>query len=251
MYRLLEDKKLSVSAAFTAAGKQFFRRPFFCVGLMLIVALTGMLGSWLLDVFLDGTLIDLLGVFMAVIAIGGIGFAIYSKVLELGFKKIALQLIRGDGSSFQDMRVTVHQGVRYIVGVMLFNLLVVGIPVGVIWLASTGTTVDLLQVANTTAGSLALAVVLGLGGYLALIFHLFPFVLLDQNYGVVQSFHVAWSITEHAIFDLVIFYGVVLLLNLAGALLFLVGLLVTIPITVLAQAHVYQQLSEATFSFND
>ncbi len=248
---MFDDKKLSVSAAFTTAGRQFYRRPFFCIGLMLIIALTGMLGSWLIEVFLAGALIDLLGVFMAVIAIGGIGFAIYSKVLELGFKKIALQLIRGDDSSFRDIIVTVHQGVRYIVGVILFNLLVVGIPVGVVWLASTGTAADLLQVANTTAGSLALAVVLGLGGYLALIFHLFPFVLLDQNYGVVQSFHVAWSITENAIFDLVIFYGVVLLLNLIGALLFMVGLLVTVPITVLAQAHVYQQLSEATFSFNE
>lgn len=244
------NKKLSVSAAFTAAGKQFYRRPFFCVGLMLFITLVGVFGSWLLDTLVASSFTGVVALLATIVAAVSIGFIIYSKVLELGFKKIALQLIRGDDSSFEDIVVTVHQGVRYIVGVLLFNLLVVGIPTGIVLLASTGTTTDFLQVANTTAGSLVLAVVLGLGGYLALIFHLFPFVLLDQNYGVVQSFHVAWSITEDAMFDLVIFYAVALLLNLIGVFVFMIGLLITVPITILAQAHVYQQLSKATFSFN-
>jgi uncharacterized membrane protein len=246
-----DNKKLSVSAAFTAAGKQFLSRPIFLFGVMLAVVGVGLVGSWLLDTLTTTTFSGVFAALMTIVAAIGAGFVVYSKVLELGFKKIALQLVRGDESNFNNIVVSVHQGARYIVGVILFNLLVIGIPLGIIALASSGTTTELLLLAETTAGSLALAVVLGLAGYLALIFHFFPFVLLDQNYGVVESFHTAWSITENAIFDLIIFYGVVFLLNLIGALLFMVGLIVTIPITVLAQAHAYQQLSEGTFIFND
>jgi uncharacterized membrane protein len=210
-----------------------------------------MFGSWLLELLLAGTFTGFMAVLTTVSIAIAIGLVVYGKVLELGFKKVALQLVRGDDTSLKDLVVSVHQGTRYIVGVLLFNALVVGIPAGIIALASTGTTAEFLQVANTMAGSLALAVVLGLGGYLALIFHFFPYVLLDQNYGVVQAFHVSWSITENAIFDLVVFYAVALLLNIVGAFMLMVGLLITVPITILAQAHVYQQLSKATFSYSE
>jgi uncharacterized membrane protein len=246
-----DNKKLSVSAAFTAAGKQLLRQPLFLIGVMFLVAGVGLVGSWLLDTLTSSTFSGVFAVLMTIIAAVGSGFVVYGKVLELGFKKIALQLVRGDEADFEDIFVSIHQGVRYIVGVILFNILVVGIPVAIIALAISGTTTELLLLADTTAGSLALAVVLGLAGYLALIFHLFPFVLLDQNYGVVKSFHTAWSITENAIFDLIIFYGVAFLLNLIGAVVFMVGLLITVPLTVLAQAHAYQQLSKGTFSYND
>lgn len=245
------QKKLSVSQAFTAAGKQFYQRPLFCVGILLFVTLVGFVGVWSFLVLKPDMVPSELVVFVAIAMAVSIGLIVYSKVLELGFKKIALLLIRGNNASFHDIRVTVHQGVRYIIGVLLFNFIVVGVPSAAILLAATGTGTDLMQVANTAAGSLALAVIVGLGSYLALIFHFFPYVILDQNYGIVQSLHVAWSITENALFDLVIFYGVAFLLNVIGALLVGVGLLATIPVTVLAQAHAYQQLSETTFSFNE
>lgn len=245
-----DQKKLSVSEAFTAAGKAFYQRPVFCVGVFLFATLAGLVGAWLLTILQPEIVPSELVVFVAIAMTLSVGLVVFSKVLWLGFKKISLRLVRDSSTSFSDMTVTVHEGVRYVIGVLLFNIIVIGIPSAAILLAATGTGTDLMRVANSTAGSLSLAVIVGLGGYLALIFHLFPYVILDQNYGVVQSFHVAWSITEDGMFDLVIFYAIALLLNLIGAFVFMVGLLITIPITILAQAHVYQQLSKATFSFN-
>jgi uncharacterized membrane protein len=208
---------------------------------------TGLIGSWMLDALSSGSLVGVQAAFTAVVAVAGLVLSVCGQVFKLGFKHIGLRLARTLGTDWEDMLVSVHTAVRYIVGTILFNLLVVGIPVGIVWLAGVGTGINFWQVAGTTAGSLTVAVVAGLAGYLALIFHLYPFVLLDRDYGVVRAFHVAWSLTEGAIFELVIFYAVVLALNLVGALLLGIGLLVTIPITILAQAHAYKQLTENTF----
>ena len=60
-----------------------------------------------------------------------------------------------------------------------------------------------------------------------------------------ESLNKSWALTRGHSGRLALFALSALLLNLAGALALLVGLLVTIPVTMIAYAHIYQKLKAA------
>jgi len=180
-----------------------------------------------------------------------LGIAITSELLEFGFKKIALRSIRKVSFSYSDIFVSYSRGLRYLISLVAFNLLIFGLPLLILQAGLLVTGTNILVVAGTLTGSIVMAIMLGLSGYLALLFHLYPYILLDRSGGILPTLEDAWTLTDDARFDLVIFYTVAVILNVVGLLIFGIGLLVTIPITIIAQADVYQQLSTHSFSHDD
>jgi len=92
-----------------------------------------------------------------------------------------------------------------------------------------------------------LAILLGVAGVLWAVFagvHLLfvKYLVMDRNIGPIVSARESFRITKGSWWRL-FFLGVILgLLNFVGALLLFVGLFVTIPITIMAMAHVYRTL---------
>ena len=70
----------------------------------------------------------------------------------------------------------------------------------------------------------------------------FSYVVADEELGPVASVKRSGELTQGAKWQLLGFGMVLMLINLAGALCLLVGLLVTIPASMIASAHVFRQL---------
>lgn len=71
------------------------------------------------------------------------------------------------------------------------------------------------------------------------------YLVIDRKLGPVQALKASWRITKGHKLHLLGFIAVSGLLNLAGAIALLIGLLVTVPLTMLAAAHIYRALVRA------
>jgi len=181
---------------------------------------------------------------------------VFLMVVGLGTTLISLKLVRSKPARYRDLFPPVKLIVRYglasiLTGlVVLAPLIVAGIivAVGMVLLGASFTTgtvaspyVSLLVLSVVVALFLATAVTLS--GYLLLRFSFMRFAVLDSETPVASLRKSARLVRGHTL-PLLLFFIIVLVLNLLGAMLFLVGLLITVPVTTLAYAHVYQKLKE-------
>ncbi len=74
------------------------------------------------------------------------------------------------------------------------------------------------------------------------------FVVVDERAGPLESIQRSWDITRGHTLDLFLLFLLLAGLNLLGALMLGVGLLVTIPISGLALAHIYRHLKPSTWA---
>jgi uncharacterized membrane protein len=68
------------------------------------------------------------------------------------------------------------------------------------------------------------------------------FVLVDEKIGPIDAIQRSWDITRGHTLDLLLFFIILCGLNLLGAICLGVGLLVTVPMSGLAMAHIYRLL---------
>jgi uncharacterized membrane protein len=69
------------------------------------------------------------------------------------------------------------------------------------------------------------------------------YLIIDRQLGPIEALKESRVITSGYKMDLFIFSLVVGVINIVGAILLLIGLLVTIPVTLMASAYVYRKLS--------
>lgn len=74
---------------------------------------------------------------------------------------------------------------------------------------------------------------------------LFPFFILDKGYGPIEALKAAGKASEGIRWKLLLFFLACVGLDLLGALFFLIGLFITVPVTLLAMASVYRKLTAA------
>lgn len=72
------------------------------------------------------------------------------------------------------------------------------------------------------------------------------YLVIDRNLGPIQALKESWRITKGSKLNLLGFLIVIVLFNLLGVIALGVGLLVTIPVSMLAVAHVYRLVERAT-----
>jgi len=82
--------------------------------------------------------------------------------------------------------------------------------------------------------------------YLAIKYQFAFYLIVDKNMDVFEAFKESGRLTDGYKWILLLFLIVLLIMGLIGAMVFLVGLFVTIPIAMIALAHVYKQLSALT-----
>lgn len=242
-----QSKQLKLTDAIKRAGLAFGSRPWYCSGTFLLVMLIGYAANTTLDNIMAPVSFPVPELVVSLIAFGGVATWLLGELIKLGFKRSALKLHREGEAAYTDLLIESALGVRYLVAWLLFNFLVVGVPVGLLavsfWVSGSGMS-TLLQ---TTAGNLFVLALIALGVFFALVFHLYPYVLLDRKTGIWESLTDSQRLTHGALAELLLFYIIVAFVNIIGLLLFGVGLLVTLPITILAQANIYHQLAEQTF----
>lgn len=81
------------------------------------------------------------------------------------------------------------------------------------------------------------------GCYVLARYGLFPFFILDKNLGPLESLKEAGDATEGIRWQMFLLFLACVGLNILGMIFFLIGLLITVPVTLLALAVVYRRLT--------
>lgn len=81
------------------------------------------------------------------------------------------------------------------------------------------------------------------GIYLAIRLQFSTYLVVDKGMTFVDAIKKSWKMTEGQVWNLFLFTLLLILLNIAGALLILIGLFVTVPTSGIAAAYVYRKLS--------
>lgn len=141
-------------------------------------------------------------------------FLAFFSGLKLGFLRLALAAYDGSRPRYRDLFSRLASGPRFLAAGLLY------------------------------LGAILLGLVLLLlpGIYLGLRLAPFGFLIAELDSAVGASFRAASELTRGSIPALLGFAATLLALNLAGAALLGVGLIVTVPVSVLSAAALYRQL---------
>ncbi len=71
------------------------------------------------------------------------------------------------------------------------------------------------------------------------------YLVIDKSMGPIEAIKKSWSMSKGHKWRLLLFIGTITLFNIVGALAFIVGLLITVPVSLLATIHVYRILLKA------
>jgi uncharacterized membrane protein len=135
---------------------------------------------------------------------------------QMGLVRISLRLVDGREPGYGDLFGDLTTFWRYVVGNLLFLLIILGgllllVVPGIIW---------------------------------SIKYQFAPFLIVDRNIGIKEAFKESAGITSGVKWELVLFFLLVMGLNLLGLLAFAIGLFFTLPATMIAYAFVYRKLLE-------
>lgn len=97
-------------------------------------------------------------------------------------------------------------------------------------------------------GGLILLIVPGI--IWAVRFSLAPIIVLDTKVGPVAAMKESYAITRGIFWQMLLFWIVICLVNLAGFVALVVGLLVSVPVSTLATIYVYRELTKSRASIS-
>jgi hypothetical protein len=186
---------------------------------------------------------DLFGTFLARF-VPFICVYIFSTWLTIGQNLALLRIGRGEPQALEQ----VFRGGRFVLTTMLAGVVFVILlgligAVNLIWvpilagLVGTGAPMMVLVIA------LAVVIAFISGGYVAARFSQFHFMIIDQNAGVIDSLRFSWESTRGCVGTLFLVFTLLFVINLAGLLACLVGVLFTAPFTSLMLAVAYLSLT--------
>ena len=141
--------------------------------------------------------------------------ALLGLVVQMGLMKVSIKFCDGVKGQLDDLLSSFNLILNFIAGAFLYGLIVLGgtilfIVPGIIW---------------------------------GIKFSLFPYFIVDRELGPIEAIKASGNATDGAKWDLFLFGGLLGLINIAGALVFLVGLFATIPVSMVAYAYVYRSLA--------
>jgi uncharacterized membrane protein len=144
-----------------------------------------------------------------------IAFWVLTVLVSMGTIKIALKLIDKKKPVLSDLYDEHAKLLRFILSTLVYSMIV---TVGLIFFIVPG-------------------IILGIR------FQFYSYLIIDRNMGPLQALKKSGEITSGNKWNLFLFALCMGLLNILGVLLLVVGLLVTIPITMIATAYVYRKLT--------
>lgn len=173
-------------------------------------------------------------------------FVLSMLAMSIGFVVIQLQILRrGKAPSLYALVPMWDVVVRYTAVSLVFGAafaVSIALALGLFVLGNT--LLMSLSVAQSLFGVLYLGAVCAAAVYVSIRFMFLNFVAVDTKGSVADMLSRSYALTRDMFWSLFALVVVIVLLNILGALLFGVGLLVTLPVSMLALGHVYLELSK-------
>lgn len=204
-------KDFSIQESLSVGWDVFKSRFGFFILLLLIAGLLLFIPQFVMQL-LAGNAGDE-GVSLVVIIVS-ILLQLFQYFLTIGLFKISLLLLDGKNPQIGDLFSGGDVFLAYVLGSILYGLIVIG---GIILLIIPGI-------------------------IFAVMYEYYGLFIIDKKMGVMDALKASAALTKGVRWKLFGFGLVVGLINLLGALLLMLGLFVTIPVTMVALAHVYRQL---------
>ena len=154
----------------------------------------------------------------------GIASSVFSMIFSLGLIKISLDFCDNKKPGFFALFSQYRLFFRYLFATILYNLISI----------------------------LGLFLFFIPGIIFAIRFSFYDYFLVDKNSGIVESLKRSWQITRGNLINLFLLYLLFLVINFFGFLALVIGLFLTLPITMVAEAFVYRKLlafSESSLFF--
>lgn len=142
-------------------------------------------------------------------------YTIICTVLQMGIIRICLKFVDGMTAGFGDLFACVPLLFKFLLSSILYMVIIM-------------------------VGSILL-IIPGIIWSIAFVF--WSYFVVDKKLGPIEALEGSLNITKGAKWDIFLFLLLLLGINILGALTLVIGLLVTIPITSVAFAYVYHQLS--------
>jgi len=145
--------------------------------------------------------------------ISGVVLALFFVGLDLGFRKIALQIHDRNESSWKELFMSFGLAPKAIIGWILYGAMVM---IG--WM------------------------LLVLPGFIALLrFAFFPYFIVDKNMGPIDALKESYEVTKHHMWDIFAFWVAIKILVSLGFVSWM-GVLISWPLCTLAYAFFYRKL---------
>lgn len=165
--------------------------------------------------------------------------------ITLGWTNISMQLVRGHGANWRDFKTDKKSWVYYFLARLIYGfftvaaMILIFIPFFLLFI-SAGSGVSLIII-GILAGIAGFALLV----WLTIRYMFISFVAIDHpNMGAWDMLKESVKLGKGHMLDLFGFGLLLLLINIVGLLLFVVGLLVAVPVSKIAVAHVYEQLKK-------
>ncbi len=200
------DKNFSVRECFLVGWARFKEHPWFFVGLSILLWGVAGITGYLTDVVyadIEPTR-SILDLLLSVI---------YYWIM-FGFIVITLRAVDGMPVDWEQFFSIDRRFVSYLIGLLLYGVMVL-------------------------VGVLAFVVP---GIYLAIRYGFFWYVIIDGRKGVMESFQESARITDGVKWQIVLFGMTSMVVIFLGMVCLGVGVLVAVPVTMLASAHLYRVL---------
>lgn len=191
---------------------------------------------------------------MAFKVIGPLGMLV-SGLICLSLLSISLIIVRNESFSFADLfnrlkspRLVINFAVLMILYITAVSVFVVpflaGMSVALTSLYANGFATFTSKMMSVLLGTI---VMLLPGIYIAVRFKFFPYVLLENEHmSIIEVIKHTKKITCCAFWSLLLFFIMLMVLNIVGFLAFGFGLIFTVPVSILALAHLYRNLEAHT-----
>jgi uncharacterized membrane protein len=160
-------------------------------------------------------------------------------VIWLGTLSIAIKLADGKPAQINDLFTKYRLLVPLIVSSAIYTFFILSVPLILLLLV---TIIRPIQIVSF----MALIAACVWTFFITIKNVLYEYVMVDKETGPVVSLRKSREITKGALWPLSLFYLLATLLNISGFCLFIIGMFVTMPITLVANAHVYRQLERQT-----
>lgn len=147
----------------------------------------------------------------------GLIAAVVGTGIEMGFLKIALKIYDEEQPDYSDIFSQFHLFFKYFAAVIIYGIMVF---IGVIFFVVPG-------------------IILAIQFYFAF------YAIIDKEMGPIDALEHSAVLTRGSRWDIFAFFIAVMILNTLGALCFLIGLFITIPMSLFATAYIYRKLQHA------
>ncbi|HRH31111.1 MAG TPA: DUF975 family protein [Candidatus Paceibacterota bacterium] len=218
-------KTFSIREAFRFGWKEFKKAPWTYIGISVVLVIINWLGQ-----------AEYIGIVASVVGIAA----------TLGITKITLNAVDGKKPEMNDLFSQWKLFWKYL-GMVLLMLLIILIPVAII--VATSLSMASIAIASPELTPSPWIFVL-LAAMVVIIFaivlrYMFtPYLIVDKNMKIVEAFKKSAAMTKGYRWKLLGMMFFALLINLIGVIALVVGVLITIMVTYLAQAYVYRKLLE-------